>query len=139
MTKKELAELTGYSYRRLYDIDKQLPPSMKLFIPCEDGGCDAAAFVRNWVRYNVDTQSAESAGSESLDDARAAHEIVKKRKTELQVAMLEGRMADMSDVRLAWMNVANTVKQHILNMPGKLAPAIAGIEDVNVIRAMIQR
>ena len=31
MTKKELATIAGYTYRRIYDIDRDLPPEKKLF------------------------------------------------------------------------------------------------------------
>ena len=37
MTKKELAEVAGYSYRRLHDINPELPKDKKLFVKCEGG------------------------------------------------------------------------------------------------------
>ena len=37
MTKKELATIAGYTYRRLYDIDRDLPEGKKLFVAGEGG------------------------------------------------------------------------------------------------------
>ena len=80
MTKKELATISGYTYRRLYDIDMSLPPDGKLFVECEDGKYDLAIFVQRWVKYNIDRETSEEA---DLDMVKAKHEIVKTRKTML--------------------------------------------------------
>ena len=101
MTKKELAALAGYTYRRLYDIDKTLPEDKKLFVPAEGGGnrYDAAAFVQRWVDYRVH----EDGGTDKdLDRVRAEHERIKTRKTELEVAKMEGTVVPIDQVRAEW-------------------------------------
>ena len=45
-TKKELASIAGYSYRRLHDIDTRLPPAGKLFVLSEGGKYALAIFVQ---------------------------------------------------------------------------------------------
>ena len=85
-TKKELASIAGYSYRRLHDIDTSLPANGKLFVKGEGGKYDLAIFVQRWVKYNVDTETADET---SLDEVKAIHERVKTRKTELEVAHLK--------------------------------------------------
>jgi ribosomal protein L11 methylase PrmA len=40
MTKKELASIAGYSYRQLYNIDRDLPDNGKLFVEGEGGKYD---------------------------------------------------------------------------------------------------
>lgn len=45
LTKKQLAEASGYSYRRLHDIDMELPEKEKLFVKSEGGKYDLALFV----------------------------------------------------------------------------------------------
>lgn len=52
-TKKELAQIAGYTYRRLYDIDLSLPQEKKLFVKGDGGKYDLAVFVQRWVNYNV--------------------------------------------------------------------------------------
>ena len=61
LTKKELASISGYSYRRLHDIDAGLPANGKLFVAGENGKYDLALFVQRWVRYNIDAETAEAA------------------------------------------------------------------------------
>ncbi|MBR6224322.1 MAG: hypothetical protein IKR02_01210, partial [Firmicutes bacterium] len=58
MTKKELATIAGYTYRRLYDIDRDQPPDRKLFVESEGGKYDLAVFVQRWVEYNVQNENA---------------------------------------------------------------------------------
>lgn len=50
-TKKELAQIAGYTYRRLYDIDLSLPQEKKLFVKGDGGKYDLAVFVQRWVNY----------------------------------------------------------------------------------------
>ena len=92
LTKKELATVAGYTYRRLHDIDMGLPEDGKLFVKGEGGKYDLALFVQRWVRYNVDNETGDD---QTLDEVKARHEIVKTRKTELEVARLVGKLVDV--------------------------------------------
>lgn len=133
-TKKELASIAGYSYRRLHDIDTGLPQDGKLFVLGEDGKYDLAIFVQRWVKYNVKAETADDA---SLDEVKAIHERVKTRKTELEVAHLEGKLVDVQDIRKLWMTIANTVMQNLLRLPSKVAPRVTMMENVEVITGII--
>lgn len=133
-TKKELASIAGYTYRRLYDIDMGLPENGKLFVKGEGGKYDLAIFVQRWVKYNVDTETADEA---SLDEVKAIHERVKTRKTELEVAHLEGKLVDVQDVRKLWATVANTVMQNMLRLPSKIAPQVTMMENIEIIAGII--
>ena len=97
-TKKELASIAGYTYRRLHDIDTGLPANGKLFVKGEGGKYDLAIFVQRWVKYNIDVETADDA---TLDEVKAIHERVKTRKTGLEVAQLEGKLGDAKSVALA--------------------------------------
>lgn len=68
LTKKELATVAGYSYRRLHDIDMGLPEDGKLFVKGEGGKYDLALFVQRWVRYNVDNETGDD---QTLDEVKA--------------------------------------------------------------------
>ena len=133
-TKKELASIAGYTYRRLYDIDMGLPENGKLFVKGEGGKYDLAIFVQRWVKYNVDAETADEA---SLDEVKAIHERVKTRKTELEVAHLEGKLVDVQDVRKLWATVANTVMQNMLRLPSKIAPQVTMMENIEIIAGII--
>ena len=136
-TKKELATLAGYTYRRLYDINNGLPEGEKLFVEASDGKYDTALFVQRWVAYNVNNEH-ESVGK-SLDEIKALHEAVKKRKTELEVMRMEGNMIDASEVKRIWADIANSVMQNMLRVPSKAAPMVTMMESTEKIAAIIDK
>ena len=135
MTKKELATIAGYTYRRLYDIDRDLPEGKKLFVKGGDGKYDLAIFVQKWVEYNVAAETPED--WEDLDAVKAKHEIVKTQKTELEVARMRGQLIDVADVRRLWGDIANTVMQNLIHLPSKLAPMLQMLDNVELIANII--
>lgn len=136
LTKKELATVAGYSYRRLHDIDMGLPEDGKLFVKGEGGKYDLALFVQRWVRYNVDNETGDD---QTLDEVKARHEIVKTRKTELEVARLEGKLVDVYEIRKLWGGVANTVMQNMLRLPSKVSPRLVMMKDSEMIAGIIDQ
>lgn len=137
LTKRELAEMAGYSYRWLHNIDKDLPENSKLFVLGEGGKYALSYFVQRWVKYNTDKEADN--GDKTLDDVRAEHEQVKIRKTELEVAKLEGRLVDIYDVRKLWGDVASTVTQTMLRLPSKVAPQLVMMKNPDLISDIIDR
>lgn len=134
MTKKELAQIAGYTYRRLYDIDRDQAPEKKLFVESEGGKYDLAIFVQRWVEYNVNNEAAEV---DDLDTVKAKHEIVKTQKTELEVARMRGQLIDVQDVKRLWGDIANTVMQNLIHIPSKVAPMIRAMDNTEVIADII--
>lgn len=134
MTKKELAEVAGYTYRRLYDIDKGQPDNQKLFVESKGGKFDLALFVQRWVRYNVNNETSDI---DDLDTVKARHEIVKTQKTELEVAKLRGQLVEVQDVKKLWGDIANTVMQNLIHLPSKLAPQLRMMESQEKIAAIL--
>lgn len=137
LTKRELAEMAGYTYRWLHDIDKNLPEDKKLFVAGEGGKYALSFFVQRWVKYN--TGKAADNSDKTLDDVRADHELVKIRKTELEVAKLEGKLVDINDVRKLWGDVASTVMQTMLRLPSKIAPQLVMMKTPDHISNIIDR
>ena len=135
LTKKELATVAGYTYRRLYDIDRDLPEGKKLFVKGEDGKYDLAIFVQKWVEYNVANEVSDEWAD--LDLVKAKHEVVKTQKTELEVARMRGQLVDASDVRRLWGDIANTVMQNLIHLPSKLAPMLQMLDNVEIIASII--
>lgn len=136
MTKKELATVAGYTYRRLHDIDAGLPKDRKLFVKAEDGGYDLALFVQRWVKYNVDHGSSEDV---SLEEAKAIHEQVKIEKTQLEVARMRGELVDVNDVRRLWGNVASTVVQNLMRLPGKIGQQVFMLNNMELVTGIIEK
>ena len=134
LTKKELANIAGYTYRRLYDIDRDLPPERKLFVLGEGGKYDLALFVQRWVDYNVNI---ETDHIENLDVVKARHEAIKIEKTELEVARMRGALIDVQDVKRLWADIANNVKQNMIHLASKIAPMLRMMDNTEVIANLI--
>ncbi len=134
LTKKELANIAGYTYRRLYDIDRNLPAEKKLFVEREDGKYDLALFVQRWVDYNL---AANSDAPEDFDVVKARHEEVKMQKTQLEVDQMRGQLVDVQDVKKLWGNIANTIMQAMIHLPSTIAPMVQGLQSVEIINSII--
>ena len=138
MTKEQLAELAGISYRQLYNINKKLSQEDEdkaLFVKGENAKkCDLAIFVQRWVEYNVERASV---AADDLDAVKAQHESVKMRKTQLEVDRMEGTLVDVQEVRRMWGDIANTIMQGMVHLPSTLAPMVRGMENVEVIGNVI--
>ena len=134
MTKKQLAEVAGYSYRRLHDIDRDLPEGKKLFVQSEGGKYDLAIFVQKWVEYNVANETCDNL---DLDMVKAKHEVIKTQKTELEVARIRGQLIDVQDARKLWGDIANAVTKNLIHLPEKVAPMLQMLDNVEVISDII--
>ena len=136
LTKKELAGLAGYTYRRLFDIDKGLAKDKKLFVEGENGKYDAAAFVQRWVDYQVGEATGKSMG---LEEAKAVHEQVKIEKTRLEVARMQGELIDVNEVRSLWAGVIKTAVGKLLQLPGRVTEEIYALESREAIAGILDR
>ena len=134
LTKKQLAELAGYTYRRIYDIDKNLPNDKKLFVEAESGKYNAPLFVQRWVDYNVEQGLPDV---EDLDVVKARHEVIKTQKTELEVARMRGQLVDVQDVKKIWGDVLNALQQNLLHLPSKVGPMVQGLDSLEIIEGLI--
>lgn len=130
-TKIEISRIAGYSDKQLTRIDKSLPEEEKLFVKSEDGKYDLAIFMRRWVKYNVEREASDD--YMDLDLVKAKHEVVKTKKTELEVARLKGQLIDVQDVKRAWGDVLNPLVQNLINLPGKLAPVTVMMDNTELI------
>ena len=134
MKQAQLAELVGLSDRHLRRIDKGLEPEEKLLVKAEDGQFDAATFVQRYLAMKI---REVTDGMEDLDAVKARHEIVKTEKTQLEVMKMRGELLDYRDVRKAWGDIANSVMQAMMNIPGQVAPVIRGMESVEMIAGIL--
>ncbi len=140
LTKKELASISGYTYRRLHDIDMALPKDEKLFVQSETNPkkFDLALFVQRWVDYNVG-QAGGGDDSEEYMIIKAQHEKVKKEKTELEVSKLKAEMVDIQEVHRLWCNVAGMVRNRFVRLGHKVGPSLIMQDDAEKIAEVIDR
>ena len=138
LTKKELANIAGYTYQRLYTIDRDLPESKKLFVKsgADEKKYDLAIFVQRWVAYNKVVAEDEN---QELSVVKAQHERIKKQKTQIEVERLRGELVEIQEVQRLWANIASTVKGRFVNLARKLAPALVMIDSPDKIEEIIDR
>ena len=140
LTKKELATISGYTYRRLYDIDLGLPKDEKLFVPSETNPkkYDLSLFVQRWVDYNV-SQAGGEEGDEEYATIKAQHEKVKKEKTELEVAKMKAEMVNIQDVHQLWCNLAGMIRNRFVRLGHKVSNSLVMQDDAEKIAEIIDR
>lgn len=141
LSKKELAELAGYSYRQLYNIDRDLPAQKKLFVLGEGeegkkGKCDAAVFVQRWVEYRV---TGAISDTDDLETVKARHEAIKIQKSEIELAKMRGEVLDAAEVVRLWADITAAVQNRFLTLAKKLAPVLATETDPVAVEGMIDR
>lgn len=136
MTKKELASVAGYTYRRLYDIDRELSKEKKLFVESEGekGKYDLALFVQHWLEYNLQKEKDEY---NDLKAIKARHEVVKTQKTELEVEKLRMQLISVDDVRQLWGDVITTVTKNMIHLSSRVAPLLIMQGNTEVISEII--
>ena len=136
MTKKELASVAGYTYRRLYDIDRDLPKEKKLFVESEDekGKYYLDVFVQHWLDYNLHK---EAAVFNDLKMIKAKHEAVKTQKTELEIEKLRGQLIDVEDVRRLWGDVIAAVTKNLIHLSSRVSPLLLMQNNTEIISEVI--
>lgn len=131
MSKKELANVAGYTYRRLHEIDQELPENEKLFVKLDGSDkYDLPLFVQRWVKFNTRRTASHI---DDLDSVKAKHEMIKTQKTELEVAKMRGELIDVQDVKRLWAGIATAVTQNMLHFASRTAPMLRMIDSVETI------
>ena len=137
LSRRQLADAAGYSYRRLHDIDSALPEGEKLFVESEGRKCDLALFVQRWAAYCA--KMAAGAAGTTLEDEKARHEKLKADKTEIEVGRMRGEYVDINEIVRLWTNITGVVVNRLVNLPKKLAPQLVMIEDAETAEEIVAR
>ena len=138
MTRKEIADIAGYSYHQLYNIDKALPEGKRLFVEGDGKKIDLATFVQRWVAYNVE-KARGAEGGDSLEDEKARHERLKADKAEIEVGRMKGEYVSLSEITQLWTGITGVVVNRLVGLPKKLAPQLVHIEDPETAEEIIAR
>ena len=70
-------------------------------------------------------------------DHKTEHERIKSEKAALELAQMRGELHASEDVETVMSDMLTAFRQKILALPTKLAPQLAGIEDINVIKGRL--
>ena len=142
MTRKEIADIAGYSYHQLYNIDKALPEGKRLFVEGEGKKIDLKTFVQRWVAYNVE-KARGAEGGDSLDVKVEIEWIDSERltadKAEIEVGRMKGEYVSVSEITQLWTGITGVVVNRLVGLPKKLAPQLVHIEDPETAEEIIAR
>jgi phage terminase Nu1 subunit (DNA packaging protein) len=72
-------------------------------------------------------------------DEKTDHERIKKERAALELARMRGEMHMAEDVEAVMSDMLAAFRQKILSVPTRLAPQLAGIEEINVIKGHLTR
>ena len=136
MTMKDLSALVGYTYRRMQDINKELPEDKRLFVRGEGGKYLLDMFVQRWADYQV-AKHAPAQGN--LDALKAEHERVRIERAKTELERLRGELIDAQEVKATWCSLAARLRGRMLELPAHMAPLLVGQEDEQQIVDALDR
>lgn len=90
----------------------------------------------------VDVTKIPYAGEDNFDrfrKAKAGSEEIKARILELELAEMEGRLVDVTDVKKELQKICITIRESILNVPAKVAPNLLSCTQLVEIESMLYK
>jgi phage terminase Nu1 subunit (DNA packaging protein) len=81
---------------------------------------------------------ADQSAKVSQNEARRRKEIALARLREMEVAEKEGRLVPADAVTSTWSTIAGKIRDAVLRIPDKCAPALAAVQDAREARGILQ-
>ncbi len=128
-----LAECLGVSKRQIGKLTED-----GVIVRVSRGSYDLGVSIKGYIEFRIAGTKSKRAGR-SLESVKTEHELLKMRKTELHVKLMEGQLHRAKDVEQIWTAMAAAVKGRLLGIPVKLAPQLEGLEDRAEIQKKIAR
>lgn len=128
-----IGECLGLSRKRVSDLTND-----GVLVKVRRGIYDLGPSVQGYIEWRVSGASSSRSG-QSLDQIKGEHEVLKMRKTELSLRLMEGKLHRAEDVRTVWTSMAAAVKSRLLGIPVKVSPQVAGMEDTAEIQKILSR
>ncbi len=134
VNQKELAQCLGISSRRV----RQLREEGLFKIHQETKGYNLEKCIQEYIDYKVNAETGRRA-SISKEEVQAEHEEVKKQISLLKLRKLRRELHEASDVEAFLTDMLIRFKNHLLEVPAKLAMQISGETDVNSMIQVIKK
>lgn len=133
---KELAALVGLTDRRIRQINSELPDDKKLIVrPDGEKKADLATFVRRWTDYSVSL--ARDGQEYTLEEAKTEHELLKIKKTQIELRRMSGEVVPVADVTSLAQEIVSAVKNNLLHIAPTVAPVIAKMDDTEDVEGVV--
>jgi hypothetical protein len=81
--------------------------------------------------------NSDKAAKVSANEARRRKETALAELRELEVQQKRGELVKVEDVRNAWATVVRTIRDGVMRIPDKCAPAIAAAADAREVRTLL--
>ncbi len=78
-------------------------------------------------------------GELDLNQERAKHEVVKRKQSELKLALMSGDLYKSKDIERVMNDMLSNCRSKILNIPSKVTPLLVNISDIDYIKKIISR
>lgn len=93
--------------------------------------------LADMARWRIDRAAADSGGSE-LDRERTRLTKAQADKTELEVAELRAELIPATKIETHWQAMIAAMRARLVGLPSKIAPQVAGPDDLTRVQDMIQ-
>jgi multidrug resistance efflux pump len=93
------------------------------------------------VSGKIDPEEADQAldqGAATYSEALARKTQAQAQREELKLAIAQGEVVRISDVRQAQEKINGIIRSRLLAMPGKLAPILLGLGSASAIKAKLE-
>lgn len=135
LTQAQAAEVVGLTTRRLRQLDDDGagPPRLA-------GGDYAAADLGKWVRERLLRELGVAHDGKAYDYEAERARLTKAQadKTELEVAELRAELVRVPLVETHWQAMIAAMRARLVGLPSKIAPQVAGPDDLTRVQDMIQ-
>jgi phage terminase Nu1 subunit (DNA packaging protein) len=136
VSQEGLAEIIGLSTRQIRNLEKDGIPhraeGMRKFYPIP-------AAVQ-WYMKRKQDEAMASLGEIDYHEARARREQARARMAEIEVAKAEGRLVERDVVHAVYGGkVLDVLRAGILNVPGRWASQVVGLESPREAEAILKR
>lgn len=91
------------------------------------------------LKVQMEAGNVDLDGEIDLEEEKAIHERVKRHISELKLQVMKGDLHKSKDVERVMTDMLISVKTKLLSMPTKLAPLLVARNDVDYIRAAINK
>lgn len=135
LTQAQVADVAGLTTRRLRQLESEDsgPPRLS------KGGYSAHEFGQ-WLRARIvgDCGVANDGKAYDYDAERARLTKAQADKTELEVAELRAELVRVPLVETHWQAMIAAMRARLVGLPSKIAPQVAGPDDLTRVQDMIQ-
>jgi len=91
-----------------------------------------------YIKTKTDNKIDSSSSEKDFLEEKTMHERAKRKISELELALMEGRVHESEDVEREMTNMLTTFRAQILAIPSKMAPQLIGQTEISIIESILR-